>query len=258
MAAFDEKVARNVERAYLAPEIVRQRVQTLEALSLGAGDRVLDIGCGPGLLVHDMALTVGPTGCVIGLDISQPMLDLAIQRCAGIDHAELREGNAAALGEADASLDAVACTQVLLYVDDAAKALAEMARVLKPGGRLAVLETDWRGAILHSGDHALTERIFAAWDRAVTNPNLPAYLSPLLRHAGFDAIRVEAIPIVNASYAPANFSAYTIKSLAANAVKHEAITEDEAANWQADLKRLGDDGAYFFCVNRFLFSAVKT
>ncbi len=62
MIEYDEKAARATERSYLSPEIVRQRLRTLAVLALRAGEHVLNVGCGPGLLAHDMALQVGTSG----------------------------------------------------------------------------------------------------------------------------------------------------------------------------------------------------
>ncbi len=82
MIEYDDKAARATERSYLSPEIVRQRLRTLAVLALRAGEHVLDVGCGPGLLAHDMALQVGRSGQVAGIDKSEAMLKLARQRCA--------------------------------------------------------------------------------------------------------------------------------------------------------------------------------
>ena len=81
MITYDSKAASDIERSYLTPEIARQRMQTLEALALRAGERVLDAGCGTGLLVEQMAMAVGDSGQITGVDFSQDMLDMASQRC---------------------------------------------------------------------------------------------------------------------------------------------------------------------------------
>jgi arsenite methyltransferase len=254
---FDEKTARRTERNYLAPEIVAQRVRTHDALAPRAGEHVLDVGCGPGLLAHDLALSVGPEGQVHGVDKSAAMIALAKARCRDLPQATFAEGIAESLDTGDASVDAVACTQVLLYVPEVATALEEMRRVLKPGGRLAIIETDWRGLVLNSSDPDLTARIAAAWDDAVPSPNLPSRLGPLLRNHGFAAIRVEAVPILNTSLSPGTFSSGTIRWIARAAEKQGVVDEEQAEAWLDDLRRLDRDGAYFFCVNRFLFSAVR-
>jgi ubiquinone/menaquinone biosynthesis C-methylase UbiE len=169
MVKYDEAEARKTDRLYQTPDIARQRLRTLDALGLGAGERVLDVGCGTGLLAHDMATLVGPTGGVVGIDTSAAMLAFAARRCADLPQVEFKPLGAEDLLELEDDFDAVACTQVLLYVTDVAGAIAQMHRVLKPGGRLVVIETDWRGTVLNSFDDAMTRRILAAWDNAVSS-----------------------------------------------------------------------------------------
>jgi ubiquinone/menaquinone biosynthesis C-methylase UbiE len=185
------------------------------------------------------------------------MLEHAADRCADMAQVHLQQGSVEALPFEDASFDALSCTQTLLYVDNLDRALQEFYRVLKPGGRIAVLETDWSGAILNSADQALTRRIFDAWDVALANPNLPKRLRPLLKGLGFGALRVEAIPILNASYSENSFSANMLESYARVARRRDLISQDESDQWLAGIDRLVDQDAYFFCVNRFLFTAIK-
>lgn len=254
---YDEKESRKTERSYLAPEVVRQRMRTLEVLGPRVGERIVDVGCGPGLLVHDLAVAVGPEGRVVGVDNSMSMLEIAERRCVDLLQVELLEGDATQLAVDDGAFDAVACTQVLLYVADTDKALEEMHRVLEPGGRVAIVETDWRGAVLNNTDQRLTDTIVSVWDQAVPSPNLPVRLGSLLRRHGFTALRVEAIPILCADYVPESWSVTMIEQFARLARERGTITEDESRSWLEELERLGAEGAYFFCVNRFLFSALR-
>lgn len=257
MVQFDEKVARATDRAYLTPDIVRQRMATLDALQLRASEKVLDIGCGTGLLAYDMAQQVGEDGEILGLDLSEDMLQFAHKRCADMPQARFNQGDCLSLPVAADHFDAVVCTQVLLYVDQVNDALKEFHRVLKPGGRLVVLETDWRGAVLNSTDHSLTQRIFAAWQTAMASPNLPPSLGSRLDETGYVSRRVQAVPILNTSYNNGNFSHSMAKGFARYAAKQNIITEAERKTWIADLEKLQARDAYFFCVNRFLFTAIK-
>jgi demethylmenaquinone methyltransferase/2-methoxy-6-polyprenyl-1,4-benzoquinol methylase len=122
----------------------RWRRATIRAADPRPGQRVLDVATGTGKLALLAARAVGPEGEVIGLDASQPMLDRA-RRAA--DRAGLRPGSirwvfgdAMALPMADASVDAVTIGFGLRNLPDIDAALAEMVRVLRPGGRVAVLE----------------------------------------------------------------------------------------------------------------------
>ena len=111
------------------------RVAILDALAVGPGDHVLDIGCGGGLLLRD-AMRRGATAT--GLDHSPDMVDLARERAPG---AEVVVGSANALPFPDGAFSAVSMSVVFFFLDDPVGALREARRVLGPGGRLAVYTT---------------------------------------------------------------------------------------------------------------------
>jgi arsenite methyltransferase len=257
MDKYDSKAAARIDRTYQTPEIVNQRLRTLSALGLRRGESILDAGCGTGLLLEQEALAVGPEGRVEGVDSSTDMLAHAEARCAGLTQVNLQCGSVDSLTFDDACFDALSCTQVLLYVEQMERALKEYHRVLKPRGRIAIVETDWGGAILNSGDIKITQAVFNAWSDEVPNPYLPRRLAPLLRDAGFGGIQVEAIPVVNASFTENSFSAGMLEGLANTAVRLQAITRAQADAWLAELETLAVGDEYFFCVNRFLFTATK-
>jgi len=257
METYDKKTAELIERSYQTPEIMNQRLRTLTALALAQGESVLDAGCGTGLLLEQEALAVGSEGRAEGVDFSDAMLAHARGRCARFEHVGLQQGSIETLPFEDASFDAASCTQTLLYVEDMDKALREIHRVLKPRGRIAIIETDWSGAIINSLDQEMTNRIFDAWSLAVANPNLPRRLGAILRRIGFGAQRVDAIPVLNASYSQHSFSASMLQNFADAAVKQKIITAAESKTWREGVESLIQRGEYFFCVNRFLFSAIK-
>ncbi len=257
MEKYDSQAAALLERSYQTPEIVNQRLQTLQALGLKSGESVFDAGCGTGLLIEQEALAVGADGRAEGMDYSDDMLVHARARCADLSQVNLQQGSVEALPFDDAAFDALSCTQVLLYVEHLDAALDEFKRVLRPGGRMAIIETDWSGAIIHSEDYALTRRILDSWDQAVPNPHLPRRLRPILQKLGFAAIRVQAIPVLNASYTANSFSANMLENFARGARRRGAISTDESKAWLAGIERLITADAYFFSVNRFLFTAIK-
>ena len=79
---FDEETSRKVEAVYQTPDVIAQRLQVLKAMGLRAGEQVLDIGSGPGLLAYDMAASVGRDCRVFGIDTSEDMLTMSTTRCA--------------------------------------------------------------------------------------------------------------------------------------------------------------------------------
>jgi len=257
LKGYDEASARRVERQYSTPDIVEQRRVTLEALALRAGERVLDIGVGPGYLALEMAHAVGATGKVCGIDRSEVMLGLASKRCAGVDRIELRAGDAARLPFDDASFDAAAAVQVYLFVGDVDAALAELHRVLRPGGRAVVVDTDWGTCAWNSADPQRMKRMVAAWTTRFAHAHLPRSLPGKLRRAGFRLERVQAVPLVNTHPGRDTYSGPLIPEVAKFAAGRNGITPEEAAAWEAELVRLAEAGEYFFSLNRYVFLVGK-
>jgi SAM-dependent methyltransferase len=110
-------------------------------LGLGEGDFVLDVACGPGNFSREFARAVGPDGLVVGIDASPTMLARGGQDLArsGVENLCLVRGDATALPFAGESFDATCCFAALHLFADPFGALDEMRRVLKPGGRIALM-----------------------------------------------------------------------------------------------------------------------
>ena len=106
-----------------------------DAAGIRAGDRVLDVGCGTGVLAREALRRAGGEGQVAGLDLNQGMLEVAARAAPEITW---RQGDAVSLPFQDASFDAVVSQFGLMYFPDRVASLREMWRVLAPGGRLAV------------------------------------------------------------------------------------------------------------------------
>ncbi len=116
-----------------------QRLSTAHGwLNIPAGGIALDVGCGPGNVTASLARAAGPGGLALGLDLSEAMLVRAVRAQAGPQIGFLR-ADAQHLPLRDETVDAVVSIAVLQLVPDPAAALAEMARVLRAGGRLAVM-----------------------------------------------------------------------------------------------------------------------
>jgi len=244
MLEFDDEGSARIEATYRTPDVVAQRRATRELLGLQPGEHVLDIGVGPGFLAAEMAEEVGPGGRVCGIDGSESMLALARRRGAGV---ELALADVLELPFADASFDAAVATQVYEYVPDMPAALAEARRVLRPGGRLLILDTDWDSIVWHSGDAERMQRVLLRWNDHLADPYLPRRLPRLLRDAGFELRTTSVIPILNRGADPDAFSRGVIP----------LITDFVGdLDWAADLDALGDD--YFFSLNRYVFVAYKS
>ena len=255
--SFDSANAQRVERQYAAPALVEQRRRTLEAMALQPGNTALDIGCGPGYLTLEMARQVGTRGRVIAIDTSEPMLDIARARCAGLGQVEFHLANAAALPCPDASVDVAAAVQVYLFVPDLEAVARELARVLRPGGRAVVVDTDWDSLVWRSSDRERMERFLALWMRRYANARVARLLPGALRRAGLTVEHAGAIPLVELDPAENTYSGSQIHEFAHYMATKGGIPEAEAQAWEADLRALAARGDYFFSLNRYVFVARK-
>jgi SAM-dependent methyltransferase len=125
-----------------------------EMLELAPGDAVLDVASGPGNFSREFARAVGEDGLVVGLDASRTMLTRAVREGAPENVAYVL-GDAAALPFRGEAFDAVCCFAALYLIEDPFRAIEEIARVLAPGGRVALLASVSRGLLPASATNAL-------------------------------------------------------------------------------------------------------
>jgi arsenite methyltransferase len=260
MLRFDDAAARHLEAMYSTPDVIAQRRWTRKALNLRPGESVVDVGSGPGLLAAEMALDVGPTGRVSGVDISETMLQMARSRCAQLTSAALVDfqvGDATKLPFPDETFDVAVATQVYEYVADVDAAIREVGRVLKPGGRVLVVDTDWDSIVWHGADPVLTATVLRAWGEHLVDPHLPGTLTRHLRSEGLTVQAQEVHSVLNTAYDTDTYSYGLIAQITNFAPGRHGVTKEGAEVWSEQLRRAGDVGNYFFSLNRYLFLAVK-
>jgi arsenite methyltransferase len=256
MLQFDENAARHIQRLYSTPDVVQQRAQVLALLAARPGERVLDVGSGPGYLVASLADAVGAGGAVHGLDQSAPMNAAARHLVGSRPWARIDDGDALELRYPDGAFDAAVSTQVYEYVADVPRALSELRRVLRPGGRALVLDTDWDSVVWHAADRQRHRRIMAAWEEHLVDPHLPCTLPGHLRRAGFRVTERHLIPLFNPRLEQNTFSALNMEMIARFVTGRQGLTEQDVDGWMADLRELGAEDDYLFSVNRYCFLAV--
>lgn len=204
-ASTQWQLAREAAAQYervLVPWILGPAARTLvERAGLERGQTVLDVGCGTGAAARFAAAKVGTAGQVIGIDVNAGMIEVARSRPAA-EGAPIawHTGSAYALPLEAERVDVVLCAQTVQFLADRAAALAEMYRVLRPGGRLGV--SVW--SALHESPyfHALVEAMAgqvgeetAAGLRSAFGFSEAAALRTLIEQAGFRSVTVAAEPI---------------------------------------------------------------
>jgi arsenite methyltransferase len=255
---FDEDAAKQIETLYRIADAERRRGIVREALGAAPGERLLDVGCGPGFYCFELLDDVGPEGSVVGVDSSPAMLALAARRCAGHENVEFHEADATSLPVEDAGFDAAVCVQVLEYLPDASVGLAEMHRALRPGGRVVVWDVDWTTLSVHSEDPERSERVLEAWDEHLADPAVPRTLARRLRDVGFEDVGMKGHAFAATEFDPdSSYGAALIPFIGLFVTGRQGIGEEEARGWVAEMERLGERGEFFFAVTQFCFTARK-
>lgn len=138
--AFD-RWARTYDRGRMTRWLSRGQRQALAAVGLAPGDSLLDVGCGTGGATIEAA--VGErAGLACGIDLSPRMIQHAIQQARGLGNVEFRVADAEELPYPAASFDGALCAHSFHHYSDPVRALQEIRRVLKPGGRFVLLDSD--------------------------------------------------------------------------------------------------------------------
>jgi arsenite methyltransferase len=253
---FTEEAARRLEAQYMAQDMVAQRADTIAKLGLAAGERVLDIGCGPGFLCESIADEVGEAGAVIGIDVSADLI-ASCRRRNRRSWLSYTVGDATQIAQPDASFDVVACTQVAEYVPDVDRVLTEACRILRPGGRAIFVATDWDAVLWHSDEPERMAQVLTSWESHCAHPHLPRSMCKRLRRAGLRVDGATVFPILNLDWSDSAYS----KGLA-GLIRHYVEGKHDVgaeclAQWYAEFARLSDSGSYFFSSSRYVFHASR-
>jgi arsenite methyltransferase len=255
---FDESLLPKLEALYRTRDVLRRRQLVRDALGAAPGERVLDAGCGPGFYVAELLEQVGPVGVVVGVDVSPQMLQAAAHRCEGHANVAFHEAPVTSLPLEDGSFDAALCVQVLEYVSETTTALAELHRVLRPGGRVVVWDVDWATVSMQSSDPDRMERVLRAWDGHLTHPSLPRTLAPQLRSVGFDDVAMTGHTFATTEFVPDAYGASFVPLIEQFVVGVNGITEDEANAWGAEQRELGERGEFYSACIQLCFTATRS
>ena len=251
-----EQLIDYLDAARRQPVVAASKEWSVAQLQLESGQRALDVGCGTGEDVVSMAALVGPTGQAIGLDSSHAMISEASRRHRDVPQASFRVGDAERLPFAGRSLDGCRAERTLQHLSDPKAAVAEMARVVREGGRAALVEPDWETLVIEGADAAVSAVIWAHHITRHPHPRIGRRLWALLTTQGFTDVSVSAGVVVHTEFAHSQ-RAFGLTAAAVGASGAGLLSGDEAGRWLADLEASSASGQFFCALTSFWVAGTK-
>ena len=240
----------------IAAKVAEQvKLRSYEVMDIGPGQRILDVGCGPGTDTIPLAQLVGDSGRVMGVDWDQEMVDEADRKAAeaGVDPIVThKRGDATALPFESGQFDACRSERLFQHLHNPEAALSEMIRVTKRGGWVAVVDTDWGTGSIDTPEVDIERRLARVKaERCLNNGFSGRQLYRLCKAGGLDSLVVELFAIPILSYRLAReLGQYDL--VEEEALSAGMITAQELDLWHTSLEQAEAEGSFFGMANMVL------
>lgn len=256
MLTFDAETAAFLNRVYAGRDTTRRRHANLDALAPRPGETIVDLGCGNGMLLPELHRAMNGEGRIVGVDMSTDMLAAAAGTSEGLGSVELSEGDALAIPLPDGSADGIVSIQVFEYIADLPAALAECARVLRPGGRLVIGDIHFDSLVWGSDQPGRMAEVLRIWDRHLADRAVPEKLPGLLPDAGFTGTRTIPVPITDFTLRSDGLAAMMLTLIERFVAKSE-LGPEAARAWAVEQTARAAEGNFFFSLTHYVTLATR-
>lgn len=228
----------------MAAELQGLRRSLHPLLHLAEGGSVLDVGFGTGVAAAELARIVGPGGRSAACDVSPAMCAEALRfaRAAGVT-VEVTIQDAHALAHQDNVFDAVRSERLFQHLIDPEVVLAEMLRVVRPGGRVVVIDADHGLPALDAADRRTTAAVFQTFASATVNPWSGRRLLGLFLGAGLADAEAHTLTLPWRTLEMAD-AAFNLRAALERAIETGAVTPEDAEAWWNDLRERDGHGRF--------------
>mgnify|MGYP000073690619 CR=1 FL=1 len=251
----DEEETEMLEEIHTTATAEKFRNFVCEEVPLQPDDSVLSVGCGPGFETAVLAQQVGEAGSVTGIDVNEDVLATARDRCRDLPQVSFQHGDVTDLPVADERYDLAIAKQVLQFVDDVDSALGELYRVIKPGGRIAVVEGARESQVIHSSDPERMRRANEVYRTGRGDRHFGTRLVSLLPEAGFTTEDVVSRSSVQREI---NDQIERGIEVQRGFLESSEVFDDSEINaWEQDLRGLDDAGQFLFSAITLLYIGRK-
>ena len=246
---------RFMDEAQKPPAIQASMRLMLERIALAPGEAVLDIGCGPGTDVFDMVELVGPAGRLVGLDASEVMIAEARRRTKEL-HVPItfEVGEVQALPFPDGTFDVCRAERLLEHLPDAERALTEMVRVTRPGGRILVFDFDWDTLIIDHPDRETTRTMVLSYSDSIRNGWIGRQLPRLFKEQHVEVLSIDLVQVF-VHYALAELF---LGSHLAVLQTYGTLSAGRAQQWWEYLQQADEHGTLLISFTAFIIVGAKS
>jgi ubiquinone/menaquinone biosynthesis C-methylase UbiE len=239
-----------MDRVQDAPDVQSARTELLERLDLRPGHTVLDLGCGPGDHTREVAALVAPDGRAVGVDFSASMIDEATRRQeASPVPATFEQGDAQKLHFPTGTFDACRTERMLCHIPDCEIALREMVRVVRPGGRVGILDVDMAGFLIDCSDLATSAAFVTAMADAMQHPWIGRTLRRRMAEIGLVDIDVRP-RLLEVTYAMVE----PMIAMNSGLIRAAGVADEVLEAWRRELEYANLAGMFYMGMT--VFSAV--
>ena len=236
------------------PSIAKYRERMLELCPAGDGSTVLDVGCGLGGEATRIAHQVGKMGMVYGVDASEALITEARHRARELDlPLQFQVCDAHGLTFKDGAFDVCRAERVLLYLEDPAAAVVEMARVTRPGGHVMIFDFDYGTRFFDSDFAPMTRHIEALLASEPRNPAIGRELPHLMRKAKLKVNAVEPM-ILMTTIAIAR---RIYRSALSKGIRTGVFTTVDVEAWWREQETMEQDGRCCHAQHGYIVAASK-
>jgi ubiquinone/menaquinone biosynthesis C-methylase UbiE len=257
---FDEKVSERLDRLFNTEALKALRREYFQLFSAQPGERILDIGCGTAANSIALAKRLAGRCSILALDNSDSMLAIArnrIQQFTYQNSVHVQKMDAQRLDLPGDSFDSCMIIQVLEYAKDPIGMLREARRVLKPGGKVFVADTDWDTIVWNSSQKEKTRQIVELWSDHDADGWQGRKIPEYLKRAGFQNVKGRVFNIFEDRFDETNYSYIVTDLIASYLIQSGKMPEPEVRDWVEDLKSKNRAGHFYFSVSRFAFVGFK-
>jgi ubiquinone/menaquinone biosynthesis C-methylase UbiE len=231
-----------------------------EKMSISLGDRVLDVGCGPGIDVVGLAKLVSQNGLAVGIDYDSEMIAEAttLSGSQGVsDNVEFHVHDVAALPFENNYFDSCRSERVFMHLTDPLTTLKEMHRVTKPNGHIVVTDSDWSSLSIDCQLSDIEMKLFQFHrTKVMASGYTGRSLFRFFREVGISDIQIDIFPLFTT-----NLGAFSnlvrLQIIEERALAANAISQDELGRWREQLQKAADDSCFFCSMNIISVSGIK-